>query len=129
MLPNVFELLSTNSSVATLVSSRIYRAGRAPQNSTAPYVTWMVISGIPENSLSDAPLIDRWELQIDCWGNNEGTGESEVESLALAVRDALEVDHYITDVGMMERDPDTRRYRVSIQVSWWEARDNIAPSV
>ena len=129
MLPNVYALLAGDAAVAAQVGTRVYRFGQAPQRVTAPYITWYVVAGVPENTLPDTPVVDRWELQIDCWSDNDGTGDQDIEALALAVRNALEAYHHVTGIGPADRDPDTRRYRVSLQVTWWEDRDPPASEV
>lgn len=123
MLPNVFGLLANDPAVAAIVGERVYRFGRAPQRVTAPYITWVVVAGTPEITLPDIPVVDRWEIQIDCWSDNDGTGDEGIEVLAQAVRDALEVEHHVTNIGPADRDPDTLRYRISIDATWWQDRD------
>lgn len=128
MLPNVYALLAGDPTVSALVGSRVYRYGRAPQRVTAPYITWTVVAGVPENTLPETPVVDRWELQIDCWSDNDGSGDQDAEVLAIAVRDALEAYHHVTNIGPVDRDPDTRRYRASIDVTWWADRDTTTGS-
>lgn len=125
LLPPVFPLLLAASSVTDLVGTdpaRIYRHGSAPQNTTAPYITWFLVSGNPENTLSELPKIDRDEVQIDCWSNNDGTGANQIEALAKAVRDALEPSYYMTQIVADQRDPDTDRYRIAMTFTFWHDR-------
>lgn len=122
MLPPVYALLSSNSEVSALVGTRIYRHGVAPQNVAAPYVTWALVSGTPENELSDIPRADRLDVQIDCWSNNTGTGDVQVESVATAVRDALEPYAHMNSIILNEQDFETRRYRIAMQFTFWLSR-------
>lgn len=119
MLPLVFELLHGDSDVAALVEDRIYRHGEAPEGVEAPYVTWFVVSAPPENALGEAPRIDRFELQIDCWSDNEGAGDEGVETLATAVRNVIETQHYVNSIVINGKDPETRRYRIGMSMTWW----------
>ena len=122
MLPRVFPLLTASAAVTALVGTRIYRHGAAPDNVVAPYVTWFVVVGTPENSISETPRIDRYSVQVDCWSNNTGTGATQVETLAEAVRDALEPSAHMTGVVVNERDFDTQRYRLGLQFDFWTHR-------
>jgi hypothetical protein len=51
MLPDIFALLATPA-VQALVGNRIYRHGDAPPDVQAPYITWFVLFGDPENGFS-----------------------------------------------------------------------------
>ena len=128
MLPPVYALLTADATVTTLVGTRIYRHGTAPQNVQAPYVTWFLVSGVPENELSSLPRVDRMEVQIDCWSNNTGTGDAQVEALATAVRDALEPTVHMTGVIANEQDFETRRYRLGMQFTFWVKRPEASSS-
>lgn len=124
MFPSVFDLLYADAAVAALVGTRIYRHGSAPQDVAAPYITWFVVYGAPENHLDGTPPADNWTIQIDCWSNNTGTGAVQVETLARAVRTAIEPHHYIEGVVVNERDRETMRYRIGLQCGWWDMRDS-----
>lgn len=115
MLPPLYTLLSGNSAVAAIVGTRIYPHGDAPAEVTAPYVTWFVVDGLPENQLSDVPAIDRFVLQVDCWHPTSAG----VDTLAGAVRAALEPVAHVTGVVLNQRDPDTRLYRLALQVDYF----------
>lgn len=125
MLPQVFPLLRDNVAVTALIGSnpvRAYRHGTAPQSVVAPYVTWFVVTGNPENTLEDLPRIDRYEVQVDCWSENTGTGGTQVENLAEAVRNAIEPSAHMTAVVANTRDQETQRYRIGLQFTFWHHR-------
>jgi hypothetical protein len=127
MFPQVFQTLKASAAVKAIVGStnpRIYRHGEAPQqiinpgtpNATPlPYVTWILVSGVPENNLSDPPPVDRQSVQVDCWH----ASDAGIETLADAVRAALEAVTHVTDAQSFARDPETRRFRVSISADFW----------
>lgn len=126
MLPVIFPLISSDSDVAAMIGDRFYRHGHAPQNVVAPYCTWFVVSGLPENALDELPRVDRFSVQIDCWSNNTGTGDEEVETLARAIRDAIEPHAHMTGVVVDGVDPDTKRNRIGLQFTFWEDREVIS---
>ena len=122
MLPNLFPLLKASAAVTAIIGSnpmRFYRHGSAPQGSTAPYVTHIAISMIPQNNLSGLPLADDSRVQISCWSNNTGTGSDGVETLYAAVREAIEPTCDILAVRDVGRDQETMRYRIDIDVQVW----------
>lgn len=123
MLPNVTQRLRASAAVVARVGTRIFRHGAAPQDVQAPYVTWFVVVGQPENCMDDVPPIDRYTVQVDCWSNNTGTGDAEVEALAKDVRDALEPYAHMTSVVVNERDPETFRFRLGMSFDFWTDRD------
>ena len=89
ILPPVFQTLKASAEVKAIVGTnppRIYRHGSAPQYTDRPYISWFLVSGIPENNLSDPPPADRSTVQIDAW-HPEDAG---VELLAHAIREAVE---------------------------------------
>lgn len=121
MLPPVFQLLKASAAVKNIVGTnppRIYRHGAAPQDATKPYITWQLIAGIPENNLSDPPPVDRMTVQVDCWHQFDGG----VEDLAAAARDALEVAGYLTGVIGDLKEPETKLFRMSLQVDLFNGR-------
>lgn len=122
--PAVYLWLRDDPTVTSLIESRIYRHGEAPQNVVAPYVTWAVVVGTPENALDENPRIDRFLVQVDCWSENTGSGSRGVVTLATAVRNALEPYGYCTDIGTDERDTETRRWRLSMTWSLWNHRES-----
>lgn len=121
MLPPVFQILKASAAVKAIVGTnppRIYRHGRAPQDATRPYVTWQVVSGVPENHLSDTPPVDRMSVQVDCWHPSDAG----IEDLASAVRDAGEAAGHCTGVIVDERDAETKLYRLSLQFDFFTDR-------
>lgn len=131
MLPNLFGLLKNDSAVTAIIGSnpvRFYRHGSAPQGVIAPYVTQIAVDIVPENNLSDLPPADSCRVQVSCWSDNAGTGSAGVETLAQAVRDAIEPHHHITDIRDGGRDPETQRYRIDLDVTVWLNRPEASSS-
>lgn len=117
MLPPVYKQL-TSSPAGALVGNRIYRHGSAPQDAPAPYITWFLVTGTPENNLSDPPGIDRCTIQVDCWS----LSDSDIEALATAVRNAIEPVAHMTSIPVDSQETDTKLYRISLQFDWWMSR-------
>jgi|SRR6185369_15977697 len=121
MLPPVFQALKASADVRAIVGTspaRIYRHGRAPQDAERPYITWFLVNGVPENHLSGTPPVDRMAVQVDCW-HDTGRG---VESMAEAVRDALEPYAHMTSVPVDLREPETELFRMTLEFDWWHPR-------
>lgn len=129
MLPPVFATLKASPTVQSLIGTRVYRHGSAPQGVVAPYVTWSFVTGDPENELSSLPRIDRFQVQIDCWSNNTGTGDAQVEELAEAVRDAVEPYAHLVRYVVNEQDYETRRFRIGMEFTWYVRRPAVPEPV
>lgn len=125
ILPIIFPLISSDSVIAGLIGSnptRFYPHGKAPQKVVAPYCTWFLVSGVPENILDEVPRIDRFNIQIDCWSDNTGDGSDQVQELAEAIRDALEPSFHMVGVVAEGIDPETQRNRIGLQFTIWQDR-------
>lgn len=121
MIPPIFPVCSADAGVAAVLGAgldcRLYPFGEA-ESGLASYATWQHIGGAPGNYIDTTPDIDRFALQIDCWGPDNAT----VIGIATALRDAIEPHAHITRWGGSERDGETRRYRFSFDVDWWLGR-------
>lgn len=120
MLPPVFALLNV-APVTALVGTnpvRVFPWGEAPEGTAYPYVTWGVISGVPDNQLSGSPCVDSINVQVDVWAK---TAASAV-AVATAVRNAIEPSAHMVNFGSTERDPDTGSYRYRMSFDFWQGR-------
>lgn len=118
MLPNVYQTLRGNSTVVSTVGTRIYRHGSAPQNVQKPYITWFMVAGTPENVLNAAPCSDRDTVQIDCWSESDES----IETLAYAVRSALDSNLISNRMVINNRETDTKLYRIAIEADFIASR-------
>ena len=116
MLPKVFPVLTTPAVLAIVGGTpvRIFRHGAAPQDTAKPYVTWFEVSGQPYDQISGLPCGDFDSVQIDCW-SMDGT---QVETLARAVRDAVDAAGFANRLVINHRDPDTKLYRIGLQADF-----------
>lgn len=93
---------------------RIYPFSSAPQNVAKPYVVYQWIGGSPFNMINCRPDADRARLQVDVYGL---TTQS-TTTVAKAIRNAIELDSYITGYRGDMRDDETKLYRTSFDVDW-----------
>ena len=115
MLPPIYSILSAATAVSAIVGNRIYPHADAPLDVIAPYVTWFVVSAPAEIQLSGTPAHDRFTVQVDCW-HPTSTG---VTALASAARAALEAQCNVTNLLLNQRDPDTKLYRIALQLDYF----------
>ncbi len=123
MLPPVFLLLAGAAPVTALIGNppRVYRHGSAPQAAQMPYVTWSVPGGAPSNTFDGADG-DFWRVQVDCWVDGDGDGDDAVETLAAAVRAALEPAAHLVAYLADERDADSGCFRMSFAFDFITSR-------
>lgn len=117
MLPPLYRLCAESSEVALKLgpgAERLYPFGEAPQGVRAPYATWQVISGAPENCLGGEPDVDGYVVQVDVWAD---VVSDAIES-AKAIRDALQRDANVVAWRGTTRDPETKLYRYSFDVAF-----------
>lgn len=118
MLPNVYAVLRQSNDVKTLLGTRIYRHGAAPQNVAKPYATWYVVIGMPELQISGVPCSDMDTIQIDCWSDTD----ENIESVAYAVRSALDNAGIANRIVQNNREDNTRLYRIGIEADFISSR-------
>jgi len=116
MLPKVFPVLKTPAVLAIVGGDpvRIFRHGAAPQDTAKPYVTWFEVGGQPYDQISGPPCGDFDSVQIDCWSMDD----TQVETLARAVRDAVDAAGFANRLVINHRDPDTKLYRIGLQADF-----------
>jgi hypothetical protein len=119
IVPPVFEILSATAAVTALVPAiRIRGQGYAGETPVAPYITWQVVSGLPENYTSNRPGIDQHRVQVDCWA----TTAAQSRAIATAVRNALEPHGQCVAVFGDDYDTEARLYRFGFDWSIWSNR-------
>lgn len=121
MLPPIYTTLQASAQVRALLGARprVFRMGEAPQDCAKPYATWLVISGVPENTLSETPAVDRASIQIDVWTK----GDAECVEVATAIRDQMETVTCMTAWRVSPRDEVSRLYRIGMDFDFWLGRD------
>jgi hypothetical protein len=120
MLPAVFQTLQTPAVLAIVGGDpvRIFRHGAAPQDTAKPYITWFLVNDQPYDQLSGPPCGDFDSVQIDCWSKSD----LQVEQLAGAVRDAVDLAGIANRVVVNLRDPDTKLFRIGLEADFINSR-------
>lgn len=120
MLPPIFTWLKASNAVKAIIGTtpRAFRHGDAPQDTTQPYVTWQLVTGVPDNVLNTVPPSDRYTVQVDCWHQTD----KGVEDLAKAVRNAIEPYAHMTGMPVNEREKETKLYRIALQFDVLQSR-------
>lgn len=109
---DLYNALSDSTTLTGIVGDRIY-ANRAPDNVIRPYAVYSVISKVPQNDLSDDPVVDKVRVQVDCYSEASYT---QAKNMAAACRAALKSQGYCT----FERDDyesDEKLHRVQLDFS------------
>jgi hypothetical protein len=120
MFPSVFKTLGTTAIKAIVGTNpvRIYDFDAAPQGVVPPYITWLEVTGQPNDQLSGAPGSDRDTVQIDCYAGPDENARAVARSLGLAVRDALDAAGYYNRLVLSTREETTKLFRVSIEADF-----------
>jgi hypothetical protein len=96
---------------------RVFQDEKPQEQPAGDYVVYSMVYGAPEKSLSCKPSIDKLRIQFDVYSADR----IRCQQIAAAVRDVLE-DHGNVDYLASMRDPDTRDYRMILELSYWQHR-------
>lgn len=122
MTPPIVQACLNSPAVTALLGAgttmRLYSFGEAEEGVAKPYAVWQLVNGSPENYLAGRPDADGFTLQVDVYAATS-TSARQVRD---AIRDAIELDAYVTRWGGEARDPATKNYRTSFDVDWWVQR-------
>lgn len=117
MYPPLYAVCAADTSVQDLLADsvglRLFPFGEARPGASMPYAVWQTLHGQPENYLGQRPDSDSYIAQVDVYGS----GWSSARACALALRNAVEGDAYVT-YGPESRDPETKAYVVTFFVDW-----------
>jgi hypothetical protein len=124
--PPVFTIAAASAAVLALLGTaptRCWPFGIAPRPGepgyALPYAVFQTVYGTPENTLSCAPEVDLFGVQIDAYAKTA----SEARAVASALRDAFEAaQNHVTGYNGEDREPDTGLYRVSFTAEFWTPR-------
>lgn len=121
MYPPVFTLIKSDAGVQSKFGTspvRVFPFGSAPDGVGLPYAVWQVVSGDPENYITNAPDMDSFLTQIDIYASTATTARD----AAKALRDAIEPHAHIVAWRGEQKDPQTKHYRYSFDVKFLTAR-------
>ena len=115
MFAPIYETLAMDPVVVALLGDplRVFSFGETEGPADQPYVVHQEVSGQPENFLGDIADLDNHSIQIDVYSPDRTLSKQ----VAKAVRDALEKVAYTVSGAATSREPDTRLFRVSFDVS------------
>lgn len=120
MTPDIYNWLAADTNVETLLGNddgiAAYR-DEATKRVAAPYLVWSIVAGTPFNKLSEAPRIDDVRVQFDAYAPS-AEGADAADAIYVACRDVLEQHGYVVSFNGSMRDPETRNYRVSWDMSF-----------
>jgi hypothetical protein len=117
----IFQLVTASPEAVALLGAnptRFYPFGEADQRTLKPYAVWQQVSGEPLNKLAGVPDHDAYAVQVDVYADTGAVARE----VAMALRDALEPDGYISSWNGESREPDTRLFRFSFAVEFMMAR-------
>ena len=90
MIEAVYHILSNNSALTNLVSTRIYPL-RLPIDTDYPAITYQLISDVPVNTKTGRAKYFNARIQINCFAKDGSTsGIKSAQTIERAVRAALE---------------------------------------
>ncbi len=121
MIPAVYTLLKANNQLLAILGPdplRIFPWAEATQGTRVPYVTYTVFNGNPQNLMDKVPDIDNLGTQIDVWALTAAS----CEAIAILVRDTLEPHAHMTSVADMEKDKETKLYRLRMDFDFFTNR-------
>lgn len=120
MLPAVFPVIAT-AEVKAIVGTtpvRIYDFDSAPQDAVKPYITFTNVSNAPYEQISGAPRGDFDTVQIDMYAGPDDAGKSQIRTLAMAVRKALDDASIANRLIIQTRETDTKLFRISLEADF-----------
>jgi hypothetical protein len=123
MHPPIFSICAADPAVQAILADgsgriRLYPFGEAPQHDPHVYAVWQIVYGSPENSLSCAPELDYYGVQVDVYGATA----DDARAAAAALVNAIESSAYVISWNGETRDPATRAYRISFTSDWRSPR-------
>lgn len=111
---------------------RLYPAGNIPQSNGAaseilPAATYQTIGGAPANTFHPHAPADNERIQLDCWSTDYDQAQSVADALRAAIENedaqvAQSVGIQIVSFNGRDYEPETKRYRVSFDISVWLSR-------
>lgn len=120
MYPPIFEIAAADPNIRSLLGTspvRFYDT-EAPQDTIVPYAVHQEIAGTSFNSLGCTPGADRYRIQIDVYASKK----SDARRIGYALQQAIEHFCYTVSYNPAPRDPETKNYRFSFDVSWIQER-------
>lgn len=119
MNPDIFPILKADSAVTALLGAnplRVYPWASAPEKPQAPYATYGVFNGNPENYQAQAPDITRMGTQIDIWAKSEKSAHEIFDAINAALNNVGHLINYQT----VTSDNVTGLYNARMEFDFWQ---------
>ncbi len=117
---NIFEVVYSNDKCKKLLGDKTMRFYPTVgiEHDVTPSAIYQTIAGSPENNLSHRPDCDNHLIQVDVYAETY----RQAETVAMAIRDAIELDCHITSWRGISQEYETKLYRFSFDCRWWSNR-------
>lgn len=103
--------------LGTVFGGRLYPAV-APEGAAAPFGIYLLVAGLPENSLQGRSNLTNSRYQVDVYAATK----ADAETLAASVRTAMNDASLFASVCQLQQDfydTDAQLFRVSMDFSLW----------
>lgn len=121
MTPKIFELVAADEACKSSFGEnpiRFFPFGLAPQDVKTPYAVWQSIGGKAGDVMSCIPDFDSFIIQVDVYADNL----KDVEKSAKVLRSVFEKKSYIYRYGQQSVDFESKRFRISFDISFIQHR-------
>lgn len=113
----IFEALTSGSPLPTAAADRVYPT-LAKEGAALPRITYQRVSTEPQNTLGGHALIDRVQVQFDCWASSPLGAALLARQLRLALSDAPFKPTFTSQYDGFEAE--SRLYRHTLEMSCWD---------
>lgn len=117
LFPPVYATLTGDPAIAAIVGGDVYRD--IAEAAEGAYIVWSLLAAPPENSLDWIPPGDSMTFRYDCFAPTE----REVDTLAAAVRNRVQMFGIVESMQSLGKDPDTGYWRMTIDADWFHHRN------
>jgi hypothetical protein len=118
VIPNLTALLTANGAVHAICGDNVFRTFKDKAGDVGPFIVWQIISGVPENNLSDLPEFDDARIQVDAYALSQATARQ----LSAAAQAVLEQLGYVVLGPTEDHEDETLLWRWSFDWEVWSAR-------
>lgn len=113
----IFEALTLGSPAPTAAAEHVYPV-LAKVGAPTPRITYQRVSTEPQNSLSGHALIDRVQVQFDCWATTPLAAANLAKQLRRALADAPFKPTFTSQYDGFEGE--SLLYRHTLEMSCWD---------
>lgn len=118
----IFNLFYQDDDLKKLLTNKgmtqVFSGGLAPLGASLPYVTWQVISKVPTQTVGNKIKNNRSRIQFDIYSDDQ----EQVLNIQALLNQRLERTGYVLNSFGPLREPETKHYRISQDVSFITGR-------